>query len=60
MRLMMFERGGASALGPALGIVSGDTVIDLAAAGLAVPATLLDAIKGGPAALAAIQSAALF
>ena len=54
MRLMMLQKSG----GTALGLVESDMVVDLAAAGLKEPHTLLGAINGGAAALEAIKSAA--
>ncbi|MBS0241301.1 MAG: fumarylacetoacetate hydrolase family protein [Proteobacteria bacterium] len=54
MKLMMFAKGGASALG----VVEGDTVVDVAAADAAAPKTLLGAIEGGASALAAVKAAA--
>lgn len=52
MRLMMFEAGS----GPRLGLVQGDDVLDITAAG--GPATLLAAIEGSAAARARIEAAA--
>jgi len=54
MKLMMFQKAG----GPALGLVEGDSVIDLAAADAALPKDLAALIAAGPAALAAVKSAA--
>jgi acylpyruvate hydrolase len=58
MKLMMFEKGS----GPALGLVEGDSVIDLAAADAASPADLAALIAAGAAdcrgALAQVKAAA--
>jgi acylpyruvate hydrolase len=54
MKLMMFERAGK----PALGLVDGDSVIDLAAADAGLPDDLAALIAAGPAALAAVKAAA--
>ncbi len=54
MKLMMFEKAG----GPALGVVEGGSVIDLAAADAALSADLATLIAAGPAALAAVKAAA--
>lgn len=53
MKLMMFETG----KGPALGLVDGETVIDLAALDASLPNDLLTMIEVGPAALAAVRIA---
>ena len=53
MRLMMFEASG----GPRLGVVEGDKVIDVAAADLALPKTMLALIEAGPDALARVAAA---
>lgn len=50
MRLMMFKKGA----GAALGVVEGDTVIEVGSGG----GNLSDVIAGGPAALAAVKDAA--
>jgi 2-keto-4-pentenoate hydratase/2-oxohepta-3-ene-1,7-dioic acid hydratase in catechol pathway len=54
MKLMMFEKGKAAALG----LVEGDTVIDLAAADASLPKDLAALIAAGPAALAGVKAAA--
>jgi 2-keto-4-pentenoate hydratase/2-oxohepta-3-ene-1,7-dioic acid hydratase in catechol pathway len=54
MKLMMFEKAG----GPALGLVEGDGVIDLAAADASLPKDLAAVIAAGPVALGEIQAAA--
>ena len=54
MKLMMFK----SAKGAALGVVDGDSVVDVAAADPSAPKTLLAVVEGGASALAAISSAA--
>jgi 2-keto-4-pentenoate hydratase/2-oxohepta-3-ene-1,7-dioic acid hydratase in catechol pathway len=54
MKLMMFEKGS----GTALGLVEGETVIDLAAADAASPADLAGLIAAGPDALAQVKAAA--
>jgi 2-keto-4-pentenoate hydratase/2-oxohepta-3-ene-1,7-dioic acid hydratase in catechol pathway len=54
MKLMMFETAG----GPALGLVEGDSVIDLAAADASLPKDLAALIAAGPAALAKVKAAA--
>jgi acylpyruvate hydrolase len=54
MKLMMFEKAGC----PALGVIEGDTVIDLAAADPSLPTDLATLIAAGPAALAAVKAAA--
>jgi len=54
MKLMMFEKAG----GPALGLVEGDNVIDLAAADASLPKDLAALIAAGPAALASVKAAA--
>jgi 2-keto-4-pentenoate hydratase/2-oxohepta-3-ene-1,7-dioic acid hydratase in catechol pathway len=54
MKLMMFQKAG----GPAMGLVEGDTVIDLAAADSALPKDLAALIAAGPSALAAVKAAA--
>lgn len=51
MRLMMFDAGGAARLG----VMEGDEVV--AASGADVPATLLEVIEGGRAALTAVSGA---
>ena len=53
MKLMMFETGGDARLG----VVEGDTVIDVAACCAGVPSTLLALIETGPQALAQIADA---
>jgi len=53
MKLMMFETGGAARLG----VVEGDTVIDVAACGEEAPKTLLALIEAGPQALARVADA---
>lgn len=53
MKLMMFETGGAARLG----VVEGDTVIDVAACGVEAPKTLLALIEAGPQALAQVADA---
>ncbi len=50
MKLMMFKKGS----GTALGVVEGDSVIEVGSAG----ANLSDVIAGGPAALEAVKAAA--
>src|SRR5688572_29694646 len=54
MKLMMFEKGS----GPALGVVEGDSVIDIAAADASLPKDLAALIAAGPAALAKVKTAA--
>jgi acylpyruvate hydrolase len=54
MKLMMFSTDS----GARLGVVDGDTVIDVAACDAGLPATLLDVIKAGPKAVARIVEAA--
>ncbi|HEX5957752.1 MAG TPA: fumarylacetoacetate hydrolase family protein [Hyphomicrobiaceae bacterium] len=54
MKLMAFEKGTATALG----LVEGETVLDLGASGDAVPTDLLRLIAAGPSALEAIKSSA--
>jgi 2-keto-4-pentenoate hydratase/2-oxohepta-3-ene-1,7-dioic acid hydratase in catechol pathway len=54
MKLMTFEKG----TGTALGLVEGDTVLDLGAAGIAVPKDLLGLIASGPGTLEAIKASA--
>jgi 2-keto-4-pentenoate hydratase/2-oxohepta-3-ene-1,7-dioic acid hydratase in catechol pathway len=54
MKLMMFEKGS----GAGLGLVEGDSVIDLAAADAALPKDLAALIAAGPAALAQVKAAA--
>jgi 2-keto-4-pentenoate hydratase/2-oxohepta-3-ene-1,7-dioic acid hydratase in catechol pathway len=54
MKLMMFKKGA----GASLGLVDGETVIDLAAADANLPRSLLALIEAGPAALAAVNLAA--
>jgi acylpyruvate hydrolase len=54
MKLMMFEKAGR----PALGVIEGDSVIDLAAADPSLPEDLATLIAAGPAALAAVKAAA--
>jgi acylpyruvate hydrolase len=49
MKLMMFKKG----TGAALGVVEGDSVVDVSSVG-----TLQDVIAGGPSALAAVKAAA--
>ena len=51
MKLMMFEKG----TGAALGLVEGDTVIDLGAADPSLPKDLAALIAAGPGALAKRQ-----
>ena len=53
MKLMMFEQGDEARLG----VVDGETVIDAGACDAALPETLLDLIKAGPDALAALRAA---
>jgi acylpyruvate hydrolase len=54
MKLMMFEKGS----GPALGVVEGDSVIDIAAADASAPKDVVTLIAAGPAALANVEAAA--
>ena len=54
MKLMTFEKG----TGTALGLVEGDTVLDLAAGGVAVPSDLQSLIALGPSALDTIKAGA--
>jgi 2-keto-4-pentenoate hydratase/2-oxohepta-3-ene-1,7-dioic acid hydratase in catechol pathway len=54
MKLMMFEKGG----GAALGLVEGETVIDLGAADASLPKDLTGLIAAGPDALARAKAAA--
>lgn len=54
MRLMMFEKGS----GTALGMVEGDSVIDVAAADASLPKDLAALIAAGPDALAQVKAAA--
>lgn len=54
MKLMMFGNGGPARLG----IVEGDTVIDLSACGAVVPETLQHLIEAGPDGLSPISEAA--
>jgi acylpyruvate hydrolase len=54
MKLMMFEKGP----GTALGVVEGDSVIDIAAADATIPKDLASLIAAGPAALAKVKAAA--
>jgi 2-keto-4-pentenoate hydratase/2-oxohepta-3-ene-1,7-dioic acid hydratase in catechol pathway len=54
MKLMMFEKG----RGAALGLVEGETVIDLAAADPSLPKDLAALIAAGPAALASVKAVA--
>jgi 2-keto-4-pentenoate hydratase/2-oxohepta-3-ene-1,7-dioic acid hydratase in catechol pathway len=54
MKLMMFEKGP----GTALGVVEGDSVIDIAAADASLPKDLAALIAAGPAALAKVKTAA--
>jgi 2-keto-4-pentenoate hydratase/2-oxohepta-3-ene-1,7-dioic acid hydratase in catechol pathway len=54
MKLMMFEKGS----GTALGLVEGDSVIDLGAADASLPKDLAALIAAGPAALAKVKAAA--
>jgi acylpyruvate hydrolase len=54
MKLMMFEKTG----GPALGLVEGNSVIDLAAADPSLPKDLAALITASPAALANVRAAA--
>jgi len=54
MKLMMFEKAG----GPALGLVEGDSVIDLAAADASLPKDLAALIGAGPGVLAGVKAAA--
>jgi acylpyruvate hydrolase len=58
MKLMMFEKGGGAALGPVLGVVEGDSVIDIAATDASAPKDLVSLIASGPAALAQVKAAA--
>jgi 2-keto-4-pentenoate hydratase/2-oxohepta-3-ene-1,7-dioic acid hydratase in catechol pathway len=53
MKLMMFEKGGSAALG----LVEGDSVIDLAAADPGLPKDLAALIAAGPAVLASVRDA---
>ncbi len=53
MKLMMFEEGGARRLG----VVQGDTVIDVAACDPTLPATILALVNGGPDVLGAVADA---
>jgi 2-keto-4-pentenoate hydratase/2-oxohepta-3-ene-1,7-dioic acid hydratase in catechol pathway len=54
MKLMMFEKGSGSALG----LVEGDSMIDLAAADASLAKNLAALIADGPAALAQVKAAA--
>src|SRR5512145_2474723 len=54
MKLMTFEKGS----GTALGLVEGDTLLDLGAAEIAVPKDLRSLIAFGPSALETIKTAA--
>jgi 2-keto-4-pentenoate hydratase/2-oxohepta-3-ene-1,7-dioic acid hydratase in catechol pathway len=54
MKLMTFAKGGRTALG----LVDGDTVIDLAAADASLPADMLALIEAGPSAMDKVQAAA--
>jgi 2-keto-4-pentenoate hydratase/2-oxohepta-3-ene-1,7-dioic acid hydratase in catechol pathway len=54
MKLMMFEKG----TGAALGVVEGDSVIDVAAADASLAKDLAGLIAAGPAALAKVKAAA--
>jgi 2-keto-4-pentenoate hydratase/2-oxohepta-3-ene-1,7-dioic acid hydratase in catechol pathway len=54
MKLMMFEKGS----GAALGLVEGETVIDLGAADPSLPKDLAGLIAAGPDALAKVKAAA--
>lgn len=54
MKLMMFEKAGSAALG----LVDGDSVVDLAAADASLPADLATLIATGAGALDAVTSAA--
>jgi acylpyruvate hydrolase len=58
MKLMMFDKAGMSALGPALGLIDGSQVIDLAAVDPGLPRDLATLIAAGPAAMAAVKAAA--
>jgi acylpyruvate hydrolase len=58
MKLMMFEKAGGPALGPSLGQVDGDSVIDLAVADASLPKDLATLIAAGPSALASVKAAA--
>jgi acylpyruvate hydrolase len=58
MKLMMFEKAGGPALGSSLGLVEGDSVIDLAAADASLPKDLAALIAAGPSALAGVKAAA--
>ena len=58
MKLMMFEKGKGSGKGSALGLVDGQTVIDLAMADASLPMNLQALIAAGPSALAAVKAAA--
>ena len=58
MKLMMFEKAGGPALGSTLGLVEGDSVIDLAAADASLPKDLASLIAAGPSALAGVKAAA--
>jgi len=55
MKLMMFEKG----RGAALGLVEGETVIDLGAADPSLPKDLAGLIAAGPSALANAKAAAV-
>src|SRR5262245_47432800 len=57
MKLMMFEKA-TPAPSPALGLVEGDSVIDLAAADASLPKDLASLIAAGPSALAKVKAAA--
>src|SRR5262245_3218217 len=54
MKLMTFEKG----TGTALGLVEGDTVLDLGAGGIAVPKDLRSLIALGPSAQETIKASA--
>lgn len=54
MKLMTFVKGGRTALG----LVDGDSVIDLAAADPSLPADMLYLIDAGPSALTNVRAAA--
>jgi 2-keto-4-pentenoate hydratase/2-oxohepta-3-ene-1,7-dioic acid hydratase in catechol pathway len=54
MKLMMFAKGN----GVALGLVDGDTVVDVGAVDAALPTSLLAVIEAGPSALGAVKAAA--
>ncbi len=55
MKLMMFSKGSGA---PRLGVVTGAEVVDVGAADASAPASILDVIAGGPAAMSAVRAAA--